>query len=284
MLGGKKNLTDSKSSLKDTTGAPVPYQAMGFSSGGLNIPYTKTNKLITALYLVTDIIPPGEPLRTKLRALGADILSDIGSATLPPRRIGERVSVHVDGVVSFLDIAGAVNMVSPMNLNILKKEFFELRAAVAELMAGYGTISSATNLEEFFREDGKKEGDIKKSANLMNNKHIGHGAPTRLGVQKGGTLLKALSDTTSVMSDTVERNDVSRKQRRDEIIAIIKVYGETYPTLGGATITDIRMKAEGVLASCGEKTIQRELVAMVSDGVLKKAGLKRWSRYSLQKS
>jgi hypothetical protein len=52
-------------------------------------------------------------------------------------------------------------------------------------------------------------------------------------------------------------------------------------------ITDIRTKSNGhpdqfsAIVSCGEKTLQRELVSMVKDGVLKKLGEKRWSRYML---
>ena len=36
-----------------------------------------------------------------------------------------------------------------------------------------------------------------------------------------------------------------------------------------------------LIKGCSEKTIQRELMAMVNAGVLKKHGEKRWSRYSL---
>ena len=35
------------------------------------------------------------------------------------------------------------------------------------------------------------------------------------------------------------------------------------------------------IKDCSEKTIQRELLAMVDAGVLKKLGEKRWSKYSL---
>jgi hypothetical protein len=35
------------------------------------------------------------------------------------------------------------------------------------------------------------------------------------------------------------------------------------------------------LPEYGEKTIQRELVTLVSQGKVKKLGLKRWSRYSI---
>jgi hypothetical protein len=36
-----------------------------------------------------------------------------------------------------------------------------------------------------------------------------------------------------------------------------------------------------LVTGCSEKTIQRELSAMVRSGILKKVGEKRWSRYSL---
>lgn len=43
------------------------------------------------------------------------------------------------------------------------------------------------------------------------------------------------------------------------------------------TIKDIAVSVTG----CSEKTIQRELLALVAKGVLKKKGERRWSRYSL---
>ena len=43
-------------------------------------------------------------------------------------------------------------------------------------------------------------------------------------------------------------------------------------------IKDIVMSITG----CSEKTIQRELSALVAQGVLKKIGEKRWSRYELR--
>ncbi len=55
--------------------------------------------------------------------------------------------------------------------------------------------------------------------------------------------------------------------------------------MGMATIKDIKDKIKttpeqaSFLVSCSEKTLQRELVSMVKDGVLNKTGKKRWSRY-----
>jgi hypothetical protein len=102
--------------------------------------------------------------------------------------------------------------------------------------------------------------------------------------------MKALSDKNLISSmshrNTKDTNasdfHILKKQRRDEIINIIGKKG------GNATITDIKNSAYGLpaqagsLVSCGEKTLQRELVSMVKDGVLNKTGEKRWSRYFIK--
>lgn len=66
------------------------------------------------------------------------------------------------------------------------------------------------------------------------------------------------------------RQDVGRDDRRKIILALIK----QKPAL---TVKDIAKSIPGV----SEKTIQRELSAMVSDRILIKKGDRRWSTYSL---
>lgn len=67
------------------------------------------------------------------------------------------------------------------------------------------------------------------------------------------------------------RTDVVRDDRRKIILALIK----QKPQL---TVKDIAKSIPGV----SEKTIQRELLAMVGDGVLEKNGERRWSTYSMK--
>jgi hypothetical protein len=279
MLTRDKNLKDSPASnlgitIKDTS---------------LPISYTKTDKLITALYMVTDIIDKDEPLRNKLRTLGTGIISDIYSA---PSNICSKISE----IMSFLDIASAINIISEMNCNILRKEFLELDQSILSAQAGkesigdIKTLNRQINLSKFF-------GELSDKGQYQS---IGHHCSTRIGVQKGSTLLKALSDKTHFMSNrnnvvNSKKNnlapykaegfrvgfDILKKQRRDNIINIIKTIGES------SSIKDIKDKVQAnpeqahFLVSCGEKTLQREMVSMVKDGVLNKTGEKRWSRYFL---
>jgi hypothetical protein len=288
MSSGDKNVKvvqqDSVGAIKDTfskDSLDLPIQELAMS-------YTKTNKLITALYMVTDIIDKDEPIRHKLRTLGSGIISDIHSSPVSAcNKIYE--------ILSFLEIAFAINIISEMNCNILRKEFTELNRSVKESTDKVQTINRQINLSDFFREDSAGISSPVNALQSLGHSSIGHWTPTRIGVQKGSTLMKALSDKVSIMSHTEtsalysahsisgrSHFELLKKERRESILKIIKVIGQ------GATIKNIRDKVReipaqsGQLASCSEKTLQRELVSMIEGGVLYKEGSKRWSKYFIK--
>lgn len=57
--------------------------------------------------------------------------------------------------------------------------------------------------------------------------------------------------------------------RRERILTILQAKGE-------ATIKDI----SAIVTDCSEKTIQRELNAMIEENIVKRQGHRRWSKYS----
>ena len=303
MLEENNNL---KSHLKDSSNLLV--SGSNFFKDNLlkKVSYTKTNKLISALYMVTDIMDTEEPLRNKLRNLGTYIISDIHSFD-KGQVVCNQINNRVSEILSFIEIASSVGIMSDMNAKILVKEFNELKQSVTE-----ATQKNEKNwLEEFISkapllgEEGVGGGDFEittspfgLSSSLRRRENsIGQG--TRIGVQKGSTLMKALSDKIPHLKTSrisIERNfsgypsetshvkhniDILKNTRREEIILVIKDKMKSAINFEGVTITDIKSIGHGVLASCGEKTLQRELVSMVLDGVLKKNGEKRWSKYSL---
>jgi hypothetical protein len=265
------NMQDGENNFKDTNS-----RALGIALKDKTTPisYNKVSKLITALYMVTDIMDREEPLRNKLRTLGTNIISDIHSTP-------SNALLKISEIMSFLDIAGVVNLVSEMNLGILRKEFFELKKAIEESIETPKSQYTELSLSDLFKSDFSLP-----SASFVTEpkENVSRPTPTRIGVQKGSTLMKALSgfkmSDKKVMSNRTNSKpnvdfEVLKRQRREEIIAIIKT------SLNGATITDIKSKATGSLATCGEKTLQRELIGMLKDNLLKKTGEKRWSRYYL---
>jgi hypothetical protein len=225
--------------------------------------------------MVTDIIDKDEPLRNKLRTLGTELISDMRS--LEESRAGHTASVilgKVGDIVSFLDIAGTMNIVSGMNCDILKKEFFKLKQSILDSFDKDQILNKKVDLAELF-EDAPKAGLF--SEKIISKGHLPIRTGPSLGVQKADTLLKAIKGISGV-----HNFDEQKKQRRNDILNIVKILG------GSATIKDIKDKVHtlpgqvGSLDSHSEKTLQRELVSMVSSGVLKKEGSKRWSKYFIR--
>jgi len=234
--------------------------------------------------MVTDIMDKEEPLRNKLRALGTDVISDVH--LIKQKGTREAVSLvllKIAEIMSFLDIASTVNIISEMNGSILRKEFTELDRSIKESVERVETvINRRVDLSDFFKEETistDSSDDFTKHGNIFHKGHDdkGHIGHTRIGVQKGSTLMKALSDKITP-SFQVQDFDLLKKQRRFDIISFISKNG------GSATITDIKNGALSSFNSTGEKTLQRELISMVKDDVLEKTGGKRWSKYSLKKT
>jgi len=286
MLGEDKNLKDtSKDSVKDTLSQPVNSMSLVSSWQNYSGSYTKTNKLVTALYMVTDTMEKEEPIRLKLRTLGIEILSDISSLQ---KGTFDNLKDKITSVLSFLNIVSDLGMISEMNGNILKKEFTELKQSLQE-------FTNKKNLwfEEFIKEEGPRdEGPafvatkagpssslFSRTPAFKNDKEFSKGQSTRIGVQKGSTLLRALDDIkgkTFHKTNNVISFDVLKKERRESIIKIIKASSSV-----GVSIKDIIVGLQKIGKEYGEKTLQRELISMVKDNVLKKTGEKRWSKYFL---
>ena len=275
MLGQKDNLNKNlKDTEKDTSlgsSSLIPWHS-NFSY------YNKTNKLITALYMVTDTMDKEEPIRLKLRTLGVEILSDTSAMPKVPFDIKK-----IEEVLSFLSIAFDIGMISEMNSNILKKEFMALKQSIQEFQTQnhlwLEEFIAHPSEEEFFESEiNSSIGHLhsaKKNTSLSFIK--GQNKRTRIGVQKGNTLLKALNNFEG-------RNDFEavKNQRRELILKVIRACppsGVDKP--GGISIKDIIFGIKTKGQDIGGKTLQRELVSMVHDGVLKKTGEKRWSIYTL---
>jgi len=210
--------------------------------------FSRVNKLITALYMVTDIMERDEPMRTKLRTVGVEIISDThNSKMLLLRRIPE--------ILSYLEIATTINIISEMNSNILRKEF-------NELIEGLNIEEKKpVVISELFT---KIEGELPPAS-------LYKGQGMKIGLQNGETLMSALRE---VSQKDKKRDAGFRESRRQKILNILKKNE-------GLSIKDIvlALKDGNGQSDLSEKTLQRELIAMMKEGVLYRTGSKRWSRY-----
>lgn len=237
----------------------------------------KTEKLVTALYLVSDCMDTDDALKGKLRLLGVDLLSDVYKlSTLPPVEKHTYLSVslmHIYELLSFIEIAYTIGFISEMNTMILKKEFdilisdlklqqqkdkhftFTLDEKMFELPEVKNLTDNELNLmnttQQFI-----KDNNISKRTSFNNMSFINNKSPL---------LNSQLKRTSSPAT-----NSVDRMERTNKILSLIKEKVDI-------SIKDISL----AFTDCSEKTIQRELNTLVLKGQLKKTGAKRWSRYSI---
>ena len=242
----------------------------------------KTEKLVTALYMVTDCMDTDDALKGKLRLLGVELLSDIYKfATLSPLDKYNRVPVcltRIYEILSFIEIAYTIGFISEMNTSILKKEFeglatnlksrqskdkhftFTLNSKMfetPEIPAGFNNKKTQIQSEYSIKDKRTPFNTmsfINNNSPLANNNNFNH---TR--------------NTTS-LSD--------REDRNKRIVSIIKDKIVFPENKDGVSIKDISL----AFTDCSEKTIQRDLNTLVSKGELKKIGSKRWSRYAIVSS
>lgn len=233
----------------------------------------KTEKLVTALYMVSDCMDTDDALKGKIRLLGVELLSDIYKlSTLSSIEKHTYIStslVHIYELLSFIEIAYTIGFISEMNTVILKKEFSVLVAdlksnqskdkhftfTLDQKMFDLPELKSGTENDSEF--DYKGQLSIKDKRTTFNTMSFINNKSPLQNFQ--------IKKTNSTVTNLADRQD-----RTDKIISLIKDKKEV-------SIKDISL----AFTDCSEKTIQRELNSLVSKGQLKKTGAKRWSRYAI---
>lgn len=250
----------------------------------------KTDKIVAAIHMVTDCIEDNEPIRYKLRSLSVELASEVHEMVHTPARdrgfLFVEIEIIATEIMSFLSIARSVRLVSEMNADILLREL----SANTERMrtwtetglydASDQSFTQATKPVDFTLNESHFA--IPNPAPLMppaqQVSSVQYNSTNHTPAQQPATSHKGQVPKTMPVSiqqkQQVEDNkkfDFAMKlNRRNAILKIIKDKKEV-------TIKDIST----LIADCSEKTIQRELTNLVQEGVLKKVGEKRWSKYML---
>ncbi len=213
--------------------------------------YKKTEKLTTAIYMVTNLFPDSEPMKWSLRKKMSDFLSyTIGYKDINLSQqieFLERLKTFIMEIDSMLSITSYSGLVSSMNFSIIQQEFFNLVAFLNKLKFSHKESSHNSLSKSFF------------DVGAVPSEGVDYDKTTRSQI--------FLKDTKK----SSDENTVKRTNRQSTILQMLKKKKEL-------TIKDISQ----VIKDCSEKTIQRELIMLISAGVLKKTGERRWSKYSLK--
>lgn len=247
----------------------------------------KANKLASAVYLVTSFFSDHEPLKWKLRELSGHLVS--ASLSFKSYLFEERDYAGLENrqtvleILSLLSVAKNVGLISDANHTLLSGEFSKYLESIGfptgiEERAGKMVLS-----EKFFAsapvepkiEAPKEDLPIKDKNVEAPNKPTGtpaipQGYLPSVRPETRIEMVKSSSATGEKPLKQFGAVSVKKNSRQSTIIALLKRKKEIM-------IKDV----SPLISGCSEKTIQRELSAMVAAGILKKIGEKRWSRYTL---
>ncbi len=279
----------------------------------------KSEKLVSALYLVTDLMSDNEHIKHGLRKNAVALLSSMNAlAQLDVKdRVTElKVSLRmVTEINSLLHVATTTGIISQMNGELLMEGFRSLQLVLEkkqpiftkemlhiddeEYLSSESNFSSAVTstsydaltpltiarLHENTQELRRNQEALRQSHLL--NKIAGKGQKEELSVKdnidmKQDTIKdRNIKDnsTHTVLMEHVSRPlntlassfQMKKLSRREQILSLF-VKGVD------VSIKDIASRIKG----CSEKTIQRELNALLYDNIIERIGEKRWSRYILK--
>lgn len=203
----------------------------------------KSQKIVSALYLITDSIKDSDAIKWEIREEGISLVSSVlvlNSVYPIEQEHAKKTFVSsANRIITFLNISQHSTLISRMNASIVIHEIESLISFVEK--EGKENHPPGYILSDSFFETDKDDKSDK-----------GH-----LDVSRTGSV-------TSVVASA------NKNSRKDSIINLLKKDSNL-------TIKDFAK----VIKDCSEKTIQRDLIDLVKKGVVKRVGERRWSTYSL---
>lgn len=276
----------------------------------------KAERLVSALYLVTDLLDNNEPIKFIIRKSAVDLLTSMNSLSQP--EVKDRIVEYkkslksVTEILSFIFVAKTSGGMSEMNSNLLIEGFRSLQLVLEKkqpiltkemlLIDREGELNSSdiafpqavsstsydvvTPLTLKRSEDVKnlnenKEGEHKRQ-NFYNNEQSTHHRDLATTTKKEDTSVKdkniSQSGNLNLNKDAHKiSTPISSSFQMKKISRRDQILALFVKGVD-LGIKDITARVKG----CSEKTIQRELNNLVFDKVVTRIGEKRWSRYMLR--
>ena len=208
--------------------------------------YKKAERLAKAIQLIIPAFAGSVSLRNRIDVIAVAMIDD---AILPSNEARMKLSRELLALSSILSIAYTGKLLSSMNVELIAREARILLQEVA-----------AYEEPRLFLDDTPTLSGIAKKA--LSQESFQDSNPT---ISKSG-----VSRSKRNLKDIKSLSDTHIKDRREAVLSVIKNKGK-------ASIKDISTFIRGV----SEKTIQRELLSLITAGMVLKHGERRWSTYSL---
>lgn len=219
--------------------------------------FKKVERIVLALYLSTNHLSDRISLKTNIRSVADVLIKDIiaFNSGHSDSRVSSKLTQDFLEIKTLLLLGSSSNMMNQNNVHIILDEITRLNKEI-----------------ENHKDNFIGDTDFKKSFFVVESRQR---LPESTDSYKGH---KGQDLDTDKPKETKQKEDVYKGQkenielnnRNEDIMKIIKDSEKV-------TIKDISSK----IKNCSEKTIQRELIKMVSLNLIKKEGERRWSTYSI---
>ncbi|MBI5816802.1 MAG: hypothetical protein HZB09_00030, partial [Candidatus Yonathbacteria bacterium] len=112
------------------------------STATLGFIHKKTEKLVTAIYMLSNFFPHQEPLRWEVRTFCLNLLGNISFVFYGKNSDTEHIlkeSINaVDEIISRFEISHISGLISTMNFSVLKNELVSLKDNIESIRKGGG--------------------------------------------------------------------------------------------------------------------------------------------------
>lgn len=220
--------------------------------------YKRTERLALATYFVTNHVSENENLRKKLRGGVEGLLQCVLNKDLfqSADTVADAL-YNVRYILTLLDLAFVSHLISEINVNVLKKAYINFGEFLESSVGSEGANNA--DLGGIFTEDNDKITVLTKTKSASVSAqpaHINKSAPK--------------APPQEVVKNTPIKTKAISTNRRVVILDMVAKQGRL-------TVKDVSSQ----IPDASPKTLQRELMSLVNDGVLKKEGNKRWTVYTL---
>lgn len=215
--------------------------------------YKKAERLARAIHLITPAFGHSASLRDRAERVAIAL---IDGAVLPPAASREALSRELLSLGSLLSLARTGGHLSPMNAELIAREAENLLHEVAgyeEPRLPLGELPTLAELAKSSREGGRPVAPSVRTS------------PTPASAPRATAPVSDKGHIKGQIKDTESKNS-----RRDHILSVLK----------GKEAADIKAIST-TIRGVSEKTIQRELQSLVEEGLVTRAGKRRWTTYSL---
>lgn len=234
--------------------------------------YVRAERIIAAIFLLTNHFNYGDQIREALRGKGIGLLSSILGLRSGLRSSGadliQSVQATIRELISLMRMSAVAGYISTQNASEVIQALDDLGSLLVASQRSDLSETIVLRREDLIPKAGETLVHSQQKERLNTERQEKIVSPIQ-NTETDVLLQKNETDFQKTKNEMSYRTQ-STKARSQEVMEILKLNGK----LG---IKDIYSN----MPECSEKMIQRELASLVSKGQVKKFGAKRWSLYEL---